>query len=197
MVRLWAPRMQFSPSKTVSNTYTIYKTLDDVMSLSHTFCDEFNGDLNGAIQSKNGTQVETLTTLTKMCNAVAVIQKGREESQEFPQLDEIYERLSQMKQKLDLQQAPHQLERQHENYLQNLGPTPTALHPFTREEEDGMMDLTQSSGDKDSETIVAANRMPAPIDFFLPDFDTICKLQKKAATLGSAMEADRPYEKNS
>ena len=56
------------------------------------------------------------------------------------------------------------------------------------------MDLTHSSGDEDPETILAANRMPVHIDFFLPDFDTICELQKEAAIIVSVMKADAPYE---
>ena len=78
-------------------------TLNEVLSLAHTIHDEFNGDLNGAIQSETEDQVQTIGTLTKLCNAVAVIQNGRDEGQKSPQLDEIYERLSQMKHKLDLQ----------------------------------------------------------------------------------------------
>ena len=80
-----------------------------------------------------------------MCNAVAVVKKDKEESQEFPQLDEFYERLSQMKQKLDFQQSPRQLKCQREYPLQSLEPTTMVLPPFAREEEDEMMDLTQSS----------------------------------------------------
>ena len=71
--------------------------LDEVSTLTNTIRDEFNGDLNGAIQSETETQAQTLETLTKLCDAVATIQNGRNEGQESPQLDEIYERLSQMK----------------------------------------------------------------------------------------------------
>ena len=56
------------------------------------------------------------------------------------------------------------------------------------------MDLTQSSEDEDSEIIIAKNRMPKHINFFLPDFNTTSFLQKGADTLCSAMKADRPQE---
>ena len=68
-------------------------TLDNVTSLAHTFRDKFNGDLSGAIESKNETQVETLTALTKICNTVSDIQQVSGDGQESPQLDDIYKRL--------------------------------------------------------------------------------------------------------
>ena len=95
----------------------ICSTLDKVLTLTSTIHDEFNGDLNGAIQSGTETQSPTLRTLTKLCNAVATIQNGRKEAQESPQLDEIYERLFQINQKLDFQQAPCHLESQRESYI--------------------------------------------------------------------------------
>ena len=58
-----------------------------------------------------------------------------------------------------------------------------------------MIDITQSSEDTDSDTVIATNRMSTHINFFLPEFHTTSVLQKGSATLGSAMEADRPYEK--
>ena len=88
-----------------------------------------------------------------------------------------------MKQKLDFQKAPRQLVRQRENHLQNLEPTTMALPPFASEEENGMMDLTQSSRDEDLETIVAANHMLAHIDLLLPDFDMTAEMKSKTTTL--------------
>ena len=100
-----------------------------------------------------------------------------------------------MKHKLDLQQAPFHLEYQRESHIQSLEPFPRALPPFTKKEGNGMMDLTQSSKDKGSKTIIATNRMAKHINFFLPDFNTTSFLQKGPTTLGSAMKTDRPYEK--
>ena len=64
------------------------------------------------------------------------------------------------------------------------------------------LDLTQSSEDKalesqtDSDTIVATNRMTDHIRFFLPKLRNILEIQKETTTLGSAMKADRAYNKD-
>ena len=44
--------------------------LDEVSLLAHTIREEFNGDLNGAVQSEMEILVETLATLTKLSDAV-------------------------------------------------------------------------------------------------------------------------------
>ena len=170
-------------------------TLEIFSTLANTIHNEFNGDLNGAIQSEIETQVQTLKTLTKLCDAVATIQNSRNEGQNSPQLDKIYERLSQIRQKLDLKQAPCHLESQLESHIQSLKAIPRELPPFAKEEANGMMDLTQSSKDEDSNIVIATNRMPMCTEFFLPEFHTTSVLQKGVPTLGSAMKADRSYEK--
>jgi len=58
-----------------------------------------------------------------------------------------------------------------------------------------MMGLTQSSEDKDSDIVIATNHMPMHTEFFFPEFHSTSVLQKGVATLGSAMKANRPYEK--
>ena len=95
-----------------------------------------------------------------------------------------------MKQKLDLQQAPCHLESQQENYTKSLEPIPRVLHPFAKEETNRMMDLTQPSEGKDSETVIATNHMTMHTEFFLPKFHTTSILQKGAAILGSAMKGN-------
>ena len=78
----------------------ICRTLDEVSTLANTIRNEFNGDLNWAIQSETETQVHTLKTLNNLWNVVATIQDSRNEGQESPQLNAVYERLSQIEQKL-------------------------------------------------------------------------------------------------
>ena len=167
-------------------------TLDEVSTLANTIHNEFNGDLNEAILSKTETQVHTLETLNKLCDIVATIQDSSNEGHKPPQLEEVYERLNQMKRNLHQQPlSPSKCHR--ENHIESLEPTPRELPLYAKEGENGSLDLTQSSDDDDSATAEATTRMPNPTEFFLPG--STSTLQTGATVLGSALKADRPYKK--